>query len=161
MAKIRFRGLDEYERKLSKLSTGISKIAEQAVFQGANVVADEIHKSIEALPIVHGYGTEAHPLPGGVTGTQKAGLLDGFGISKMQNDDGFVNVKLGFNGYNDIKTKSYPAGQPNVLVARGTESGTSWKQKYPFVRPAVSRVTKSAEKVMIYTIEKGIDDAMK
>lgn len=148
MAKITFPGLRDYELMLSKLESVSDDMIGRAVYEGAGIVADAIKANIEALPIVTGYGTSENPLPGGVTAVQKAGLREGFGISKLQDDSGYLNVKLGFDGYNRTKTEKYPGGQPNQLVARGVESGTSWKQKKSFIRPAVNKTRKQAEQKM-------------
>lgn len=160
MARLRFKGLEEYEEKLSRMGKDIDRIAGEAIYEGAGIIADEIRKGIESLPVITGYGTENNPLPGGVTSTQKKGLLDGLGISKMQNENGYFDVKIGFDGYNRTITKDYPSGQPNQLVARGVESGTSWKQKRPFVRPAVNRARKAAEKKMAEVIDTEIEKIM-
>lgn len=161
MAKITFRGLEEYELRLSRLGKESGRIAGRAIYDGASIMADEIKRGIESLPIVTGYGTEENPLPGGVTRSQKQGLLDGFGISRMEQDNGYYNVKLGFDGYNKTSTKTYPGGQPNQLVARGVESGTSWKQPHPFVKPAISRARKQVEKKIAEVIDREIEKIMK
>lgn len=157
MAKITFPGLADYELMLSKLEDGSEEIIGKAVYAGAGIVADAIKSSIQSLPIVRGYGTESNPLPGGVTSAQKAGLINGLGISRMQDDAGYLNVKIGFDGYNNTRTEKYPQGQPNQLVARGVESGTSWKQKKPFVRPAVTKSRKQAEDTMARIIDEEIE----
>ena len=41
-----------------------------------------------------------------LTKTAKQGLLDGLGITPMRNDDGVWNVKIGFDGYNDMPTQN-------------------------------------------------------
>lgn len=148
MASITFKGFEKYGTVITQLYKETPKILGRVTYEGAGIIADEIRKGITSLPIVEGFGTAENPLPGGVTKTQKLGLLDGFGISGLQDDNGFVNVKLGFDEYNGTRTKTYPQGQPNALVARGVESGTSWKQKHPFVRPAVTRARKKAEEKM-------------
>lgn len=160
MAVITFKGLDKYERQISQLSKNAQKIAGAAIYEGAGVIADEVRKNIESLPIVSGYGTPSKPLPGGVTKSQKQGLLDGLGISQMVNTSGYLNVKIGFDGYNSTKTENYPRGQPNQLVARGVESGTSWKQKKPFIRPALTRSKPKAEQLMAETLDKEINKIM-
>ena len=73
----------------------------------ADIVADKVRSNIEALPTV----TEAEALSAykekrktGLTQAQKKGLEEGFGISPMENDKGYWNVKLGFDGYNKVKT---------------------------------------------------------
>ena len=161
MATLKLQGLEEYERKISKLGRETEKICGEAIYAGAAIAADEIRKGIEALPVIRGYGTADTPLPGGVTSAQKQGLLDGLGITPLSEKDGFYNVKIGFDGYNRTKTKAHPQGQPNQLVARGVESGTSWKQKKPFVRPAVNNCKKSVEAKMAETIDKQIEHLMK
>ena len=161
MAKITFPGLNDYELMISKLSKGVDDIAGKAIYAGAGIVADAIKENIKALPIVRGYGTTENPLPGGVTAPQKAGLIDGMGISPMQNDAGYLNVKIGFDGYNATKTEKYPQGQPNQLVARGVESGTSWKQKKPFIRPAINASKSRAEAQMARILDQEIEKITK
>ena len=160
MARIEFRGLDGYELMISRLSKGADDVAGKAIYAGAAIVADEIRKEIQGLPIVSGYGTESKPLPGGVTKCQKQGLLDGLGISPMQDKNGYFNVKIGFDGYNSTRTDDYPNGQPNQLVARGVASGTSWKQKRPFVRLATRRAKKPAEAKMAEVLDEEITKIM-
>lgn len=161
MAKITFPGLSDYELMISKLSKDVDDIAGKAIYAGAGIVADAIKENIKALPIVRGYGTEKDPLPGGVTAPQKAGLIDGMGISPMQSDAGYLNVKIGFDGYNATKTEKYPQGQPNQLVARGVESGTSWKQKKPFIRPAINASKSRAEAEMARILDQEIEKITK
>ena len=160
MASIKFPGLKEYEAKLYDLGRDIERVSGQAIYQGAKIVADEIRKGIDSLPVIRGYGTASDPLPGGVTSAQKKGLQDGLGITPLAEKDGFYNVKIGFDGYNRTRTAEYPQGQPNQLVARGVESGTSWKQKSPFVRPAVNRAKKPAEKAMQAVLDNEIEKIM-
>lgn len=161
MAKITFPGLSDYELMISRLSKGVDDIAGKAIYAGAGIVADAIKENIKDLPIVRGYGTKENPLPGGVTAPQKAGLIDGLGISPMQSDAGFLNVKIGFDGYNATKTDKYPQGQPNQLVARGVESGTSWKEKKPFIRPAINASKKRAEDEMARILDEEIEKITK
>lgn len=161
MAKITFPGLNDYELMISRLSKDVDDIAGKAIYAGAGIVADAIKENIKALPIVRGYGTEKDPLPFGVTAPQKAGLIDGLGISPMQSDAGYLNVKIGFDGYNATKTEKYPQGQPNQLVARGVESGTSWKQKKPFIRPAINASKSRAEAEMARILDEEIEKVMK
>lgn len=161
MAKITFPGLSDYELMISRLSKGVDDIAGKAIYAGAGIVADAIKENIKDLPIVRGYGTKENPLPGGVTAPQKAGLIDGLGISPMQSDAGFLNVKIGFDGYNATKTDKYPQGQPNQLVARGVESGTSWKQKKPFIRPAINASKSRAEAEMARILDQEIEKITK
>ena len=53
-------------------------------------------------------------------------------------------MKLGFDGYNKVKTRKYPQGQPNAMIARAVESGSSVRKKNPFIRRAVNDTQKQA-----------------
>ena len=161
MATFQFKGLDTYIKQLSALNAGDKgDIIGKTVYAGAAVVADAVRKSIEALPVGPGTAKDGD-LIDTVTPVQKRGLLDGFGISRIQNDDGFVNVKLGFDGYNGTRTKHYPKGQPNVLIARAVNSGTTFRKKTRFVDKAVLSSRKAAEKAMDETCNREIEKIMK
>ena len=67
--------------------------------------------------------------------------------------NGFYNVKIGFDGYNSVKTKRWPSGQPNAMVARSIESGTSWMTKQPFMRKAEQASKSQCEHVMSETVD--------
>ena len=87
---------------------------------------------------------------------QKEGLRQSIGIASLRNDGGFWNVKIGFDGYNGLKTKTWPQGQPNAMVARSVESGTSWMQKQPFMRKAEQSSRSACEKAMSEAVDKEI-----
>ena len=142
------KGLDSYISYLQKIDAVTDEVIGEAVYEMAKVVADSVRASIQALPTVSNEANIATYKKGysRLSDKEKQGLLDGFGVSPMQDDNGFVNVKLGFDGYNSVKTKKYPKGQPNALIARVTESGSSYREKTPFIRPAVNAARKPAEK---------------
>ena len=87
--------------------------------------------------------------------------MESFGIAKMQDDHGFRNVKIGFDGYNEVKTKSFPNGQPNVMVARIFNSGTSFSSKQPFFDKAVRATRSTAKQKMIEVAEKELEKIAK
>lgn len=154
MAKIDVKGPESYMAQLSKLGKESIKICENAVRIGGGIVADEIRKEIESLP-----EEKFRKLQPGdnFTGTSKGvkkDLIESFGISPLGKDrDGVINVKIGFDGYGSYPTKKYPKGVPNALVARAIESGSSVRQKTPFVRKAVNRSKKRAIEEMGKSIE--------
>lgn len=164
MAKLTFTGFEEYIEKLERLGQNSEGIAKQVLYEGAGIVADEIRKEVENLPIDEKWGTPDHQATG-IRKKQKEGLLgnigDGMGISEMQKDNGTIHVRIGFKGYNGIRTKRYPKGQPNRMIARAVESGTSFSKKIPFSRKAVKRAEAPARKKMKEVFEKGIDTIMK
>ena len=161
MAYLKMKGLKEYELKLSRLEANTEKIAGNAIYEGAKIVADEIKNSINSLGVEKSHKGTSDNLLSGITEDQKQGLKDGFGIASMEYKNGYYSVKLGFDGYNNTKTKKYPKGQPNVLIARAVESGTSFRKKNPFVRPAVRRTKAKAEQTMAKVIDEEITKTMK
>ena len=92
---------------------------------------------------------------------QRDGLVESFGISRMQNENGYINVKLGFDGYNSIQTQKYPQGQPNVLIARIYENGGSTAEKQPFIKPALNKTRKAAQQKMADVIDEEMAKLMR
>lgn len=154
------KGLDNYIVYLQSIEAVTDEAIGEAVYDMAKVVADKVRAGIEALPAAQkgktSYRVSDHWVMSRLSDEQKKGLLDGFGVSPMQDDGGYINVKLGFDGYNSVKTKKYPQGQPNALIARVTESGSSYREKTPFIRPAVNASRKQAEAAGREIIDKKI-----
>lgn len=161
MATIQFKRGDEYIAKIAKLEAAAKDtLCGEAIYGAAGIVADEIRASLEQVPTDEGYGTTTSPTVGPRKG-QLLGLEHSLGISSLQDDGtGFLNVKIGFDGYNSISTKRWPNGQPNQMVARSVESGTSWMRKNPFVRRAVTATRKRAIEYMKRSIDEGIKKIM-
>lgn len=159
MAKLKLRGLEEYEKKLLELRNMTKDVIGEAVFEGAAVVADEVRRNIQALPVDDRFVKGAEMVYG-VSEAQKQGLLDGFGIAPLQDENGYLHVKLGFSGYNSVRTKNYPNGQPNAVIARSVNSGTSFRQRIPFVDTAVASARSQAEDKMKQKLDDAIGDVM-
>lgn len=157
MAKFQFEGVDELVAQYKKLDENTEKVIGKAIYNGAGVVARAVAASIESISTDNRFGTAENPTIGPST-IQKIGLQRALGITKMRNDNGFVNVKIGFDGYNSVKTKTWPQGQPNMMVARSVESGTSWMQKQPFMRKAEQSSRSQCEKVMSETVDREIQN---
>lgn len=160
MATLKIYGVDQIEKKFEAASAEVEQITGKAIYEGASVIADSVKESIKGLPTDEHFGTADNPVKG-VKQLQKEGLEKGFGIAPLQDDKGFQNVKLGFNGYNAIKTKAHPNGQPNAMIARSTESGTSFSVKIPFMRDSLKKSRNPAKKKMAETFEKEIDKILK
>ena len=161
MAYLKFLGLKEFEYKLSQLEVKNKEIAGKAIYQGAKIVADEVKESIKSLPVIKDRRGDANNLIEGVTQKQKDGLIESWGIAPMEEKNGYYSVKLGFDDYNKVVTKKFPKGQPNALIARAVEGGTSFRKKHPFIRPAVNRVKKKAEQKMAAVLDEEINKIMK
>lgn len=153
MAKLKFKGIDEYVAQLQKLENLSDESIGRAVYAGAAVVADAVKDAIRALPTDERTVKDGDMLQG-ISRLQKAGLIDGFGIAPLRNENGYMHVKLGFDGYNSVKTKSYPQGQPNSVIARSVNSGTSFRQKIPFMDQAVRNNKDKCEQTMQEAFDK-------
>lgn len=169
MAKLAVgNGLDKYIEELNKLAKNTSEVLGKSIYVGAGIVADEVRKNIEKIPVSNSSrrGTQSDPIDT-ITSAQKTGLLQGFGISGMATRDGITNVKLGFEGYNSqvattsVKAKWTDKRQANIMIARSVEGGTSFRRKHPFVAPAVRATRKKAEAAMAEQLDKEIEAAMK
>ena len=150
MATWKFEGIDKYLAQLERLQVNTRSTVGRAIYEGAGLVAREVAGEIQKLPVNNQYGSK------GITSVQKAGLIEGFGISHAQSDGDYRHVKLGFDGYNGQHTKKYPNGQPNALIARSVNSGTSFRKKDPFVDRATRRSKSACEAKMTQVVEQEI-----
>lgn len=131
------RGLNQYIAELERIYTNTPDMIGKSIYQGAKIVTDAVHAEIAMLPDSE------------VSADQRAGLLDGLGIAKMKSTMTGANVKVGMDGYNTHKTKKYPNGQPNMMIARALISGTSFHpKKNDFVRRAVNKSRAATENAM-------------
>lgn len=147
MARISFKGADDYAKALQQLefTAEQGKLLEDAVKAGAKPVADEIRRRLESLPEDKFRFLQDGEKFDGLPEQQKEDLAESFGLTPITRDrNGFVNTKAGFDGYGTAPTKAYPKGIPNQLLARAVESGSSVRRKTPFVRPAVQATREEA-----------------
>lgn len=133
MARLAFKASDDFAIALDRLATDCDSVAEQAIYEGAKIVADEIHKNLKVI------------LSDEATGE----LERSFGITPIKKDVHGWNVKIGFDGYDKNKV-------PNQLKARALESGKHDQVKRPFVRPAINKKRKAVIKKMDETIKEEI-----
>lgn len=167
MARAQIKLGDEYLAKIDKLSALTKdRVCGRAIYAGAAVAADTIREEIKGLPTAEHegkpwFGTPEHPARGPST-AQKKGLLDSLGVTPMADDGkGFLNVKAGFDGYNSEKNKLWPKGQPNQMVARSVERGTSFMTANPFMKRAVSKCRKRVLAAMIKAADREIEKIMR
>lgn len=156
------KGLDEYLQQLENLQDRTDGLAGRAIYEGAKIVADKIRANIEALPVQSGpvkktkKGYRRDP-----TQVEKDGLLAGLGVSKKRVKDGFINVKIGMDGYNSHVTEKYPQGHPNAMVLRSIEAGSTYMKRHRVVNNAVFATRDKAEEAMKQVIEQGIEETVK
>lgn len=151
MANLKITGLDDYIKQLNKIADPEPAI-KAAIYEGAGLLTDEMRAAIEQLPkFSRGEnGGRAH----GVTDIERTGLLRGLGITPILSRDGVFNAKIGFEGYNENKTKNWPQGKPNAMIARSIESGTSWLQASPFIDKTTRANKKRVERQMVAAFDK-------
>ena len=155
MAKFKTKGIEEWIANLEKLQDVPRDTVHEIVTAGSAEIADTIRAEIQALPVKTAKGQDY------ITSVQKAGLLDGFGISPLkEKDDNTTDRRVGFNGYNKQMTHKYPNGQPNVVIARSLCSGTSFRAKNDFFGRGVKKAKKNAEERMKQTLEAWVNETM-
>lgn len=151
------KGLDQYLAQLGNLEDRADGLAGRAIYEGAKIVADKVRANIESLPVQEGpvKGKRRDPYQ-----DEKDGLLAGLGIAKKKVNDGFINVKIGMDGYNSRVTEKYPKGHPNAMIARSINAGTTFMNRHPFINSAVNSSKAAAEEKMKEIIEEGINKEM-
>lgn len=159
MAKLYINpSIDTYIADLTKLMDESEEICKRSAYEGAKIVADRCRSEISGLPVESERQKRANGgLASGVTNSQKNGLLSGLGIAHFRNDGGFINIKIGMDGYNSTTTKKYPNGQPNALIIRSLESGTSFRSR----NPVITRATNAAKGAAEAAIKKQMDEEIK
>lgn len=130
-------GVDKFVSDLEKLGKDVEGISKRAVYAGADVIADAIRSNLQGLST-----------DGRLTDYEKEGMLEGLGIAPIKKNGQIIDTKIGMHGYNGHRTKKYPKGQPNALIARSVEKGTSFRKPQPFIKPAVERYKVEAENAM-------------
>ena len=132
MAKIQMEGLDEYMKRLREMGASVEGSIKRAVYPAAGMVIEAIKAN---------------------TPVDSGDLRDSAALRVFKNDNGFVYTQVTFEGYDE-------KGHPNPVKARVLESGSSTRQKHPFIRPAVNRVKAQAEAMIAAEFEKICDEKM-
>lgn len=140
-----------YEKAEKNLLSNIKP----AVYQGAGFLSKQIVQSLQSLQTYDrkdGSGLPPFLATGkkanSISSVQKKDIIKGFGIASFENNNGFINVKIGFDGYGSYKTKSFPNGIPNVLIVRSLEKGTEFLLKNNVVTKAVKNNEKKTIKIL-------------
>lgn len=138
--------VSDYISKLEDLRDQSKGYIGRAIYEGAKIVADTINTEIDGIP------------KDKIKEVQREGLKEGLGIAKMQEQDGYWNVKIGFDGYNKYyKSDRWgEQGQPNAMIARAIERGTYFSHPYKFIQKGINKSRKAAEKKMEETVDQYI-----
>lgn len=147
---IQWEGADELLRKMDKLPEKAAKIAAEALYEGAGVMADAVSQA------VHGIATEDFRYAAGgrkrMPSPEEKAILEGakHGVAKFRNDGTKIQTSIGFDnaGYAELDGKR----KPIPLIANSINHGTSFMQKQPFLRKAFTQQQGAA----VAAIEAGI-----
>ena len=179
---VHVEGMEQLYQAMDKLPEKAQKIASEALYEGAGVVADAVSKAISGIStekFKYAKGGKRKPSP-----EEKAILMNArHGVAKFRKTGVNVQTSVGFDnsGYaaitwNHAKTGAsrtkYKAGKngrmvhasqgsgqsmkPVPLIANAINSGTSFMQKQPFLRKAFSQ-SKSAANA---AIEAGLESRL-
>lgn len=136
-------GIDQYIQHMTNLALESEEITKRGIYDGMKIVADAVAGNIGSIPTGKG-----------ITEQDVQDLRNGFGISRMRNSGGVIDVKTGFAGRNS-------KGQKNASVARSIESGTSYRNKHSFVSAAGRQAKAAAEQAIAKTIDDEINKRMR
>lgn len=133
MATIEFKGYDEYAKKITKLGRAGAGIIRYSVYGAAGMVIEAIKAN---------------------TPVNTGALRDSAILTNFENEKGYIYTSVQFVGYDRY-------GQPNAIAARVLESGSSTRNKHPFIGPAVRKVRAAAEAEIAKNLDKKINEIMK
>lgn len=160
MATWKVQGIDEYIGKLEKLSSQSEEHIKRAIYPGAGLMADAIKASAQSIPTRDPKKFYRDTLAPGPTPEEKSSMIAAIGIAKMRKQGSMITAKVGVDGYSSHKTKSFPGGVPNAVIARSVEAGTSWMKKTPFISRAVRQTKPAAEAAIKRQLDEEISKLM-
>ena len=153
--RIHVTGLDELMQSLDQLGEEAPKIASQALYEGAGVMADAVSRAVQGIatePFHYAEGGKKRkPSP-----EEKALVMNARkGVAKFRKNGFSVQTSVGMQnaGYGTINGKTKPIPQ----IANAINSGTSFMQKQPFFRKAVSTATAAATSAIEEGMKSRID----
>jgi HK97 gp10 family phage protein len=134
---IQVEGMNELIRSMEKLPEKAAKVAAEALYEGAGIVADKVSGAVNGIatePFKYAKGGRMRkPSP------EEKALVAGakHGVAKFRKNGVSVQTSVGYQnaGYGTINGKTKPIPQ----IANAINSGTSFMQKQPFMRKAFSQ----------------------
>lgn len=149
MSKIEVTGMEEYLSLLDLTDRKLARTCGRSIYVGARIAAQECKHRLENLVTDDRYFTRFTERRNGPTKRQKEALIESMGIASMRHRGGVFDVKLGFDGYNDVKsTVSKKGFQPNALIARSVNKGTSFMKPQPFMDQTIAVKKSEIEKAI-------------
>lgn len=133
MASAAFMLDEDFAIKLSRLDTDINEIAKKAIYAGAKIVADAMKVNLESV----------------ISDEATGQLVEALGITPIGMMGSEWSAHIGFDGYDRD-------GVAFQLIARVLESGTSTRQKKPFVRTTMNQTKSKVAETMKNVVEEEI-----
>ena len=154
--KVQVSGIGELGRMLSKLGDAAQGVASASLYEGAGVMADSVSRAVHGIATEpFRYAADGHtrkPSP------EEKALLEAApkGVAKFRKNGTSVDTSVGLSqaGYGQLGN----ATKPIPLIANAINSGTSFMQKQPFFRKAVSQNKKAAEAAIEAGIQKRVEE---
>lgn len=147
-------GTDTIREYLELLKGCLEKRKElfkRSIKPGADIVADYCKMQLNGLvtdDTLFRFSAQYGRKRRGCTSRQKAGLIESMGLAPIKKKSDGWDVKLGFDGYNDIVTEKWKKGQPNALIARSVNKGTSFMEAQPFMDKTITATQFKADKAI-------------
>ena len=134
--------MNELLNSMGKLPEKAAKVAAEALYEGAGVVADAVSSGVNGIrtePFKYAKnGKTRKPSP------EEKAIVAGakHGVAKFRKNGVSVQTSVGYQnaGYAVLNGKTKPIPQ----IANAINSGTSFMQRQPFFRKAVSQSTGAA-----------------
>ena len=149
MPRINVRGLDDLTHALSRVTDKSEEIIKRAIFDGVAVIADAVRSNIGSISTGGPSAWETRRRE-----EQKAGLQGGLTTYQIEDKGGKIEGGVGFTGQNS-------RGQPNRVIARAFNSGTSFSSKQPFFDRAVRSSRGQAQQTVVSEIEAELEKLTK
>lgn len=160
MATWKFVGMEDFINLCIHSEKQLDRTIGRSIYPGALVMANALKEATANLVTDDGKGAKhraGSPKRRGPTPEQKQALIGSFGIAIIRKNVYGYNVKAGWDGYNGIVTARWPKGQPNAMVARSVNAGTSFMSPQPFVDNTVRRM----EQTTVTAIEKEFENQLR
>lgn len=151
-------GMDELSEKLSRLGSEAESVAAQSLYQGAGVMADALTaagKTIRAEKFHYVFNGRKR-LPS----YEEAAAVQGkIGIARFNKNGTEVDTAVGFGnaGYVEIAGKKKAVRQ----IANAINSGTSFMDKQPVFRQAISRARAASGAAIVSRADELIEQITK
>ena len=167
-------GMEELIEKIDQIPKKGAKIAAEALYEGAGVVADAVSREVQGIstsPFKYAAGGRTRkPSP------EEKAIVAGakHGVSKFRNNGLTIQTSVGFqkSGYGEItwnhartnsrtkykvkngiarkaqyKSKDGASSKPVAVIANAINHGTSFMDKQPFLRRAFSKKAAAISKI--------------